>query len=79
MQCPGGHLLTGFQSGAGSRLQSTAYTKGHERVLNLRTADELAAALEAAGLAVVARASRAMEPDTADGEFDQAFVIGRKP
>lgn len=76
---PDGYLLTGFQSGAGSVLQSNGYTQGHERVLYLRTADEMAAAFEAAGLAVVARASRAMEPDTADGEFDQAFVIGRKP
>jgi ubiquinone/menaquinone biosynthesis C-methylase UbiE len=76
---PGGHLLTGFQSGVGSRVQSNGYTQGHERVLHLRTADEMASAFEAAGLVVVAQASRAMEPDTADGEFDQAFVIGRKP
>lgn len=76
---PGGYFLTGFQSGAGSRLQSNGYSQGHERELHLRTADEMAAAFEVAGLAVVARASRAMEPDTADGEFDQAFVIGRKP
>jgi SAM-dependent methyltransferase len=76
---PGGHLLTGFQSGVGTRLQSNGYSQGHERELHLRTAGEMAAAFEAAGLAVIAQASRAMEPDTADGEFDQAFVIGRKP
>lgn len=76
---PGGYLLTGFQSGAGSRIQSNAYSQGHERELHLRTSAEMAAAFEAAGLAVVARVSRAVEPDTADGEFDQAFVIGRKP
>lgn len=76
---PGGHLLTGFQSGAGSRRRSNAYSGGHERILYLRTADEMAEAFETAGLTVVARVERAMEPDTADGEFDQAFVIGRKP
>lgn len=76
---PGGYLLTGFQSGVGSRVQSNAYTQGHERVLHLRTADEMAEAFETAGLTVVARVERAMEPDTADGEFDQAFVIARKP
>lgn len=76
---PGGHVLTGFQSGAGSRVQSNAYSKGYERELHLRTADEMAAAFEEAGLAVVARVSRVMEPATADGEFDQAFVVGRKP
>jgi SAM-dependent methyltransferase len=76
---PGGYLLTGFQSGVGSRLQSDTYSQGHERELHLRTAEGMAAALAAAGLTVVAQASRAMQPDTADGEFDQAFVIGRKP
>ncbi|MDV3223479.1 methyltransferase domain-containing protein [Intrasporangium sp.] len=75
---PDGYLLTGFQSGVGSRLQSDAYSQGHERELHLRTADEMAAAFDAAGLAVVAQAARTMEPDTADGDFDQAFVIGRK-
>lgn len=76
---PGGYLLTGFQSGVGSRLQINGYSQGHERELHLRTAGEMAVAFEAAGLAVIAQAARAMEPDTADGEFDQAFVIGRKP
>jgi ubiquinone/menaquinone biosynthesis C-methylase UbiE len=76
---PGGYLLTGFQSGVGSRLQSDTYSQGHERELHLRTAEEMAAAFASAGITVVAQASRAMEPDTADGDFDQAFVLGRKP
>jgi ubiquinone/menaquinone biosynthesis C-methylase UbiE len=76
---PGGHLLTGFQSGTGSRVLNNQYTQGHERELHLRTCDEMAAACEAAGLTVVARGSRTAEPDTPDGVFDQAFVIGRKP
>jgi ubiquinone/menaquinone biosynthesis C-methylase UbiE len=76
---PGGHVLTGFQSGAGSRPLQNAYSQGYERELHLRTADGMAAAFEGVGLVVVAWASRAMVPDTADGDHDQAFVIGRKP
>lgn len=76
---PGGHVLTGFQSGAGSRIRQNAYTDGHELELHLGTCDEMAAAFEAAGLSVVGQTSRAAEPGSADGDHDQAFVIGRKP
>ncbi len=69
---PGGHVITGFQAGVGSRIQSNAYTDGYELERYLRTSDEMAAAFEGAGLTVLAQASRAMERDTADGEFDQS-------
>lgn len=76
---PGGHLLTGFQSGAGSRILQKTYTQGHERELHVRTCDEMAAAFEAAGLSVLGQSYRAAEPGSANGDDDQAFVIGRKP
>jgi SAM-dependent methyltransferase len=76
---PGGYILTGFQAGVGSRMLSNAYDQGHARQLHLRTAEEMAEAFEAAGLAVVARCARAMVPDSFDGEHDQGFVLGRKP
>lgn len=75
---PGGHLLTGFQSGAGSRILLNQYSQGYERELHLRTIDEMAEAFAASGLTVVAQVSRAEEPNSADGGSDQAFVIGRK-
>jgi ubiquinone/menaquinone biosynthesis C-methylase UbiE len=76
---PGGYALTGFQAGVGSRVRSNAYDQGHERVLHLRTTEEMDAAFARAGLTVLASCARARQPDSFDGEHDQGFVLGRKP
>ena len=72
---PGGHLLVGFQSGAGIRDVSAAYRRfGHEVRLerHLYTADEVARQLEAAGLRELCRMVRRPQGREAD---DQAVLL----
>ena len=72
---PGGHVLLGFQHGAGVVDVSERYREmGHEvRLLRYRfTADELAAELAVVGLAEVTRLVRAAGPDERD---DQAALM----
>jgi SAM-dependent methyltransferase len=74
---PGGHLLVGFQAGAGTRDVSAAYSKyGHQVELEryLYTADEVAARLEAVGVRELTRLVRRAEEPERD---DQAIVLGR--
>ncbi|NPC97015.1 class I SAM-dependent methyltransferase [Nocardioides sp. zg-DK7169] len=75
---PGGHLLVGFQHGAGTRDVSAAYRAfGHEVVLerHLVTADEVGAGLAAAGLGEVSRMVRRPRSGERD---DQAAVLARR-
>ena len=76
---PGGHLLLGFQSGAGRRDVSAAYRRfGHEIRLerHLHAPEQVAADLLDAGLHEVARLVR--RPRGAETE-DQAFLLATKP
>ena len=76
---PGGHLLVGFQAGAGTRDVAPAYrTVGHEIELerHLVTADQVSGWLAAAGLRELARLVRRGR----DGELDdQASVLAQRP
>ena len=74
---PGGHVLVGFQSGTGTRDVSEAYRRyGHDIQLerHLYTADDVAAALEAAGLRETCRLVRRPQGPERD---DQAFVTAQ--
>jgi ubiquinone/menaquinone biosynthesis C-methylase UbiE len=74
---PGGHVLVGFQAGAGTRDVSAAYRRfGHEIQLerHLHTADQIAAQLEAAGLREVCRLVRRAQGGERD---DQAMLLGQ--
>lgn len=74
---PGGHLLVGFQAGAGTHDVSAAYRRfGHEIELQryLYTADEVAAQLEAVGLTEVCRLVRRAQGQEKD---DQAALLAR--
>jgi ubiquinone/menaquinone biosynthesis C-methylase UbiE len=74
---PAGHLLVGFQAGAGTRDVSAAYRRfGHEVRLEryLYTADQVACRAEAAGLREVARLVRRAEGRERD---DQAVLLAR--
>lgn len=74
---PGGLLLVAFQCGHGVRDVSDAYRRrGHDVVLHRwnRTADEMAQALDAAGLAVQARLERAAAGQERDA---QAVLVAR--
>lgn len=76
---PGGHLLVGFQTGTGTRdLGATFRRLGHEVWLEryLRTADQMAAFLAAAGTVELARLVRAAEGSEGDG---QAVLLVRRP
>ncbi len=76
---PGGHLLIGFQAGAGTRDVAPAYrTVGHEIELerHLVAADQVSDWLAAAGLRELARLVRRAR----DGERDdQASVLAQRP
>ena len=72
---PTGHILVGFQSGAGTRDVSTAYRQfGHEVQLEryLFTVERVASGLEAAGMREVCRLVR--RPHGQERE-DQAFLL----
>ncbi len=74
---PGGHLLVGFQSGAGTRDVSAAYRRfGHEVVLerHLHTADQVAKEMTAVGLREVSRLVRRAQGNERD---DQAVLLAR--
>lgn len=71
---PGGHLLTGFQVGTGPRAITNAYGEGHDLTAYLVTLDQMAAALEAVGLAVLATATRRPETE----RHPQGFVLARR-
>jgi len=74
---PEGLLLVAFQCGEGVRDVSDAYRRhGHDVVLHRwnRKADDMAQALEAAGLAVVARLERAAAGHERDA---QAVLVAR--
>lgn len=74
---PGGHVLVGFQSGAGTQDVSAAYSRfGHQvsLVRHLYTADEVVARLEAVGLRETCRLVR--RPVGAERD-DQAFVLAQ--
>jgi SAM-dependent methyltransferase len=74
---PAGHLLVGFQAGAGVRDVSAAYRRfGHEVRLEryLYTADQVASQLEAAGLREVCRLVRRAQGNERD---DQAVLLAR--
>lgn len=76
---PGGHLLVGFQAGAGSRDVSAAYRRfGHEIELerHLYTADQVASRIEVAGLREVCRMVRRAQGRETD---DQAALLAAKP
>ena len=72
---PGGHALVGFQAGVGIRDVSAAYRRfGHDVHLQrqLHLADDVAAALAAAGLIEVSRLVR--RPEGGESE-DQAVIL----
>ena len=72
---PGGHLLVGFQAGAGVRDVAPNYRRfGHEIELerHLYTADQVAERIEAAGLREVSRLVRRAQGDERD---DQAVLL----
>ncbi|HEX6246377.1 MAG TPA: class I SAM-dependent methyltransferase [Nocardioidaceae bacterium] len=72
---PGGHVLVGFQSGEGPRDVSWAYRVfGHEIALQryLRTPDQVAARMKAAGLREVCRLVRRAHGNEKD---DQTFLL----
>lgn len=76
---PGGHLLVGFQVGAGTRDVSAAYRRfGHEIELEryLYTADQVAARIETAGLREMSRMVRRGQGRETD---DQATLLAAKP
>jgi len=76
---PGGHLLVGFQAGAGTRDVAPAYRAfGHEVELerHLVTADQVGGWLAAAGLREVARLVRRAQGGERD---DQASVLAQRP
>ena len=73
----GGHVLVGFQTGEGTRDVSASYRRfGHEVVLEryLFRPNEVAAAMEAAGLREVCRLVRRAQGAERD---DQAFLLAR--
>ena len=75
---PGGHLLAGFQSGAGVREVGSRYRRfGHDVLLerHLYSADRIAGQLDAAGADEVARLVRRPVKDERD---DQAVVLARR-
>jgi SAM-dependent methyltransferase len=75
---PGGHLLVGFQAGAGVRDVAPAYRRfGHEVRLerHLYSADDVAAGLDASGVHEVARMVRRPGPGERD---DHAAVLARR-
>jgi ubiquinone/menaquinone biosynthesis C-methylase UbiE len=72
---PAGHVVVGFQSGTGTRDVSAAYRRfGHDVRLerHLCTPDQVASALEAAGLREVCRLLRRAQGEETD---DQAFLL----
>ena len=71
---PGGHLLTGFQVGTGPRSITNAYGEGHDLTAYLVTPDQMAAALETVGLAVLAVVTRLPETE----RHPQGFVLARR-
>ena len=74
---PGGHLLVGFQSGAGVRDVAVAYRRfGHEIELerHLYTADQVSELLGAAGLRELSRLVRPAEGNERDA---QAVLLAR--
>lgn len=72
---PGGHLLTGFQTGSGPRRITDAYGAGHDLAAYLHAPAAVAATLEEVGLTVVATVTR--RPDTE--RHPQGFVLARRP
>jgi ubiquinone/menaquinone biosynthesis C-methylase UbiE len=71
---PGAHLVVGFQSGAGTKDVSAAYSKlGHEVTLqrHLYSADEVASLFESVGLREVSRMVRRSQ----GGERDDQTVM----
>lgn len=76
---PGGSVLLGFQSGAGTHEVGAAFRSlGHEvsLVRHHRTPEVMAAAAERAGLEVVAARAR---PAAGRERDPQAVVLGRRP
>jgi SAM-dependent methyltransferase len=74
---PGGHLLVGFQAGAGVRDVAGNYRRfGHEVVLerHLYTADQVADRIQGVGLREVSRLVRRAQGDERD---DQAVLLAR--
>lgn len=74
---PGGHLLVGFQAGAGTRDVSAAFIRSpHEIRLqrHLYSADEVASRIEAAGLREICRMVRRGQGMHKD---DQAVLLAR--
>ena len=74
---PGGHVLAGFQSGAGVRDVFAAYRRsGHKVELQryLVTADQVASRLASVGVREVCRLVRRAQDNERD---DQAFVLAR--
>ena len=76
---PAGHLLVGFQAGAGTRDLAGAYRRlGHEIRLEryLYSADQVAALIEGAGLREQCRLVRRARGTERD---DQAMLLARAP
>ena len=73
---PGGWLLTGHQSGEGSRHLAHAYGHDIDLTAHLYTAEQVAETIEALGGVVTVRLTRAAERSE---KRSQAFVLARRP